>query len=137
MSAEVIKILIILLAATGAMLSGYIRIKKARKHPLVCPIGESCDDVINSKYSILFGVRVETLGLMYYGAIAVSYALIVLNPEYDTINVLTAIFAVTAMAFLFSVYSTILQAFILKKWCAWCVTSAVLSTGIFLCSFLV
>jgi len=134
---EAIKIIIIILAVIGVIISGYIRIKKVRKHEMVCPIGKSCDDVINSKYSKLFGIPVEILGLLYYGIIAVSYSLFIFNPEYTTFHTITITLAITITAFLFSIYSIFVQAILLKKWCMWCITSALLCAGIFFCSIMI
>lgn len=128
------EIAIIVIAAAGAALASYIRIKKSKGHALVCPVGETCDDVINSKYSQFLGMPVEVLGILYYTFITLAFAAFLIEPAYATFYPVALAFGTTVLAFLFSLYSVFVQAVLLKKWCMWCIASAILSTLIFLCS---
>ncbi|OGZ94950.1 MAG: hypothetical protein A2847_02095 [Candidatus Sungbacteria bacterium RIFCSPHIGHO2_01_FULL_50_25] len=127
-------LLIIFCAFGGFLISFYIRHKKSSREVLVCPLSSNCEEVIHSDFSRFFGIPVEILGLLYYGFLAVSYGFLIGVPEYAPLLFSYALLALSAIAFLFSLYLTFIQAFTLREWCTWCLTSAMLSTVIFLSS---
>ncbi|MDP2704506.1 MAG: vitamin K epoxide reductase family protein [bacterium] len=127
-------LLIIFCAITGFFISVYIRHKKSSREVLVCPLNSNCEEVIHSDFSKFFGIPVEILGFLYYGALAVSYGFIVVLPEFAPPYFHYGLVLASAAAFLFSLYLTFIQAFTLREWCTWCLTSAMLSTIIFLSS---
>lgn len=124
-------IILIFAAFGGFLLSFYIRHKKRSHEKMTCPLDSDCDAVIYSEYSRFFGIPVEILGLLYYGLVAVSYALFLVIPALASPLVVFSVLALTTAAFLFSLYLTFIQAFALKQWCAWCLMSAGLCTIIF------
>src|SRR3989338_6874072 len=129
--------ILIFLSFSGFLIANYIRHhKKNVKEVLVCPLKANCDTVIHSDYSKFLGVPVEILGILYYGLIAVSYGLFIVLPETATSSTLFFVHSASALAFIFSIYLTLVQAFALKNWCTWCIVSAVISASIFLISFL-
>ena len=119
----------------GLALSSYIYIKKQNAEPLVCPLRGECDLVTQSRYSKFLGIAVEKLGMIYYTLIVSVYALHGFLPGLlsDTVMFLTA--GVTVGAFIFSLYLIFIQAFVLRKWCTWCIFSACFSTFIFITAF--
>lgn len=122
------------LSITGLSICGYIAKKKSKNHPLVCPIGSSCDEVVYSKYSKTFGLRNELGELMYYALSAVFYGLLLFNiPIYPSIIALVLI--ANLCAFTFSIYLINIMAFVIKKWCTWCIASALISSALFVISF--
>ena len=126
-------ILIIFVSVGGFLLSLYLyHHKKNQKEKLVCPIGFNCDPVIHSDYSRLFGIQLEILGMLYYGVIAVSYGLAIVWPDLLNTVFFESLAALTAFAFLFSIYLTLIQALILRQWCSWCLISALFCIIIFL-----
>ncbi len=127
-------LLIIFSAFGGFLISFYIRHKKSSREVLVCPLNSNCEEVIHSDFSKFFGIPVEILGLLYYGVIAASYGFITAFPEYAPPYFHYILVSASAGAFLFSLYLTFIQAFTLREWCTWCLTSAMLSTIIFLSS---
>lgn len=130
-----INILIIVLGVIGSVVSFCIYKKESKHHPLTCPIGE-CDQVVASKYGKTMGIPNSISGMLYYDFISTVYFVLVVWPglfdfEYgDTFFLFIKL--ATLGAFLFSVFLTIVQAFIIKKWCFWCVISAIISTAIFI-----
>ena len=118
-------VIIIFLGFGGFLIASYIRHhKKNVKEALVCPLKANCDTVIHSDYSKFMGVPVEILGMVYYVSIAVSYGLSVIFPNIYVPLFASGLLAATVFAFLFSIYLTLVQAFILKNWCTWCLISA-------------
>ena len=132
MSQNAIYTLIIFLAFGGFLIATYIRHhKKNVKEALVCPLKANCDTVIHSDYSKFLGIPLEILGMVYYGVLAISYGLIVIFPGFGTPLVASGLMFASVCAFAFSIYLTLLQAFVLKNWCTWCIISACICASIF------
>lgn len=130
----IIQLIISLLGLAGFFLANYIRRQKSHGEALVCPIGTSCTRVVNSEHSTLLGIRIELIGMVYYGLIAVLYAGMVFVPALATDWVVAFVLGATVSAFVFSMYLTGLQAFVLKEWCTWCLISMGICTTIFFCA---
>ncbi len=122
----------IFFAVAGFLLSSYVYTKKSKQENLVCPMNGSCDEVVNSRYSKFLGVRVEIMGMGYYALVVLIYTYIFLNTAAvsDLFKFLTT--GMTVGAFFFSVYLVTIQAFVLRKWCTWCLFSAGFTTFIFI-----
>jgi uncharacterized membrane protein len=116
----------------GFVLAGYISLKKLRQQPLVCPLNGECDAVTTSKYARFLGIPVERIGVAYYLLIVLVYGLRVIAPAVISDTVMFLATALTIGAFIFSVYLVFIQAFVLRKWCTWCLYSAAFSTFIFI-----
>lgn len=124
--------LVVIFAAFGGFIVAfYINHKKSTGESLVCPLNSDCAAVIHSAYSTFLGFPVQRVGMMYYALIALGYGFFLVYPDvvspYVTFNML----ALTISAFLFSLYLTFIQAFNLRQWCTWCLTSAGICTVIF------
>jgi len=128
----IIRYLIIVLAGiTGFSLSVYIRSRRIKQKPLVCFIGGDCDKVLYSQYAATFRIPNEIVGMVYYGLTALSFG--VLSFVSTPPRLFNFGFLISAgIAVVFSLYLVFLQAVVLKKWCAWCVISSILSLVIFL-----
>lgn len=125
---------VLFISFAGFILAFYIRHKKASNEKMVCPIGADCDVVVHSEYSRFFGIPVEILGMFYYGTTAFLYGGILLFHHSVYSYFVSAGLAFSSVALLFSLYLTFIQAFTLKQWCSWCLTSAVFCAIIFLSS---
>jgi len=127
-----LNVLIIIIASLiGLAIAGYIHRKKVAGEKLVCPIGTDCQEVIYSPYSKFLEMPVENLGVFYYLIIALSYTLFLFFPSWNADNLSFATLSLTTVAFLFSIYLLFVQIIILRKWCSWCLGSAILCTIIF------
>ena len=126
-----IRIIIFVLGVCGFLVAKHIRNHKTQNTPLVCPIGFDCHAVVHSDYSKFIGMPVEFLGMIYYALVALAYLFIIFMPGAMP-NLLAILLVITSLiAFLFSVYLIIVQIFILKKGCSWCIVSAIISALIF------
>ncbi len=130
---RILYLLIAALAAAGFTLAFNIYHKKITKKPLVCPLRGHCEAVIHSDYSKFLGIPLELIGMLYYLLIFVSYLSFVIFPDIQIphLFVMGVTFS-TGIAFIFSLYLTSIQAFVLKQWCTWCLLSASICTLIFL-----
>jgi len=124
-------ILIVFIGFVGFLLSNYISHKKRKKDEhFICPLRASCTEVVHSDYSRFLGIHVEYLGMIYYGFISVGYGLLASLSGIAMFSLV--LFSISTLAFLFSVYLTFVQIFILKKLCTWCLISAFFCLMIFL-----
>jgi protein-disulfide isomerase/uncharacterized membrane protein/rhodanese-related sulfurtransferase len=100
--------------------------------PMLClGGGNGCDTVRASSYANLFGVPLPAFGILMYGILAL---LVFAESMASTRLAEVARYAVAAMAgagFLFSLYLTAIEAFVLHAWCTWCIISAGCVTLIF------
>ena len=119
-------IVLIFTAFLGFLLAFYIRHKKQAQKKLICLLNFDCDAVIYSKYSKFLGIPVEIIGLLYYGAIALSYGFFLFLPNLVSTTFIFVTFVFTVSAFFFSLYLTFIQMFTLRQLCTWCLTSTVL-----------
>lgn len=129
------EIVIIFGAFAGFVLAAYLHHKKLKpQEKFVCPLRGDCAAVIHSEFSHFLGVPVEWMGMAYYLAIAVMYGLFLAVPLLSTPATLFVSIGLSTIAWLFSAYLTFIQLVYLKQICTWCLTSAGLSTVIFVAS---
>ena len=127
-----LRITMIVLALIGLGISGYLSYSELSEQPLACVESGAldCNAVQNSVYSKLLGVPVAVLGLGGYLAILGILAL------EDRISFLmdygrTLVFSMTMFGVLFSGYLTYIEAFVLEKWCQYCIASALVIASLF------
>ncbi|MBP9803133.1 MAG: vitamin K epoxide reductase family protein [Candidatus Pacebacteria bacterium] len=127
-----VKLVTAILALFGFFVARHIYKEKRADRPLICPIKFDCQTVVHSDYSKFLGVPVEVFGMIYYIFVFSSYLALaflgaVLPQIYVVFLVLLSVFA-----FLFSMYLILVQIFILRKFCSWCLVSAFICSLIFL-----
>jgi uncharacterized membrane protein/thiol-disulfide isomerase/thioredoxin len=121
-----------LLCAVGLVVAGYLSYVELTSTEAICgPVGD-CNTVQQSEYARLFGILpIGVLGIAGYIAIlAVRMGGLILKGRWLALSDL-GIFAMGAFGFLFSIYLTYLEPFVIGATCAWCLSSAVLMTVIF------
>ncbi|MDQ6828340.1 MAG: vitamin K epoxide reductase family protein [Gemmatimonadota bacterium] len=102
---------------------------------LSCSVG-SCETVQSSKYAMFMGMPVAALGLgAYVVLLAMAMAGLQLRWE-ESMTVSRALAAVSGVGFVFSVWLTYLELFVIHAICQWCVISAILMTLIFVASLI-
>lgn len=116
--------LLFTIAAIGISETSYLIRKRVAAQKPVCPIGRGCEIVLASKYNrMFFGLHNDIAGMIFYIAIAVLSALVVLEAYF----VLRLILAMELLLIAASIMSTAFLYFqwrVLKAWCFWCVMSA-------------
>lgn len=128
----IVYVLIMVAALVGLSITVNIYKQKHEKKPLVCPFGADCHSVVTSQFSSFLGIGLEVYGAIYYGGVVAAYAALLLYPALVTPWTMFFLTGATIGAFLFSLYLTFVQAFLLKSWCSWCLMSAGVSTAIFI-----
>ena len=127
--------LINLFALVGFFISLYIYNQKRKREKLICPRKTDCDKVVYSTYSRFLGFPVEVLGMIYYFLIGSIYSYLSIFELWSTLSYCFILF-ITSCSIIFSVYLLSIQAFIIKKWCLWCLSSAFISSVIFILSYI-
>lgn len=126
----IVHALILLLSFVGFAIAFHIFEKKRVKKPLICPFRSNCDTVVTSNYSQIFGIPLERMGMAYYALVAVLHVVAFLGDIHTPVFRLLLL-VISGGAFFFSLYLISIQAFVLKQWCVWCLSSALISTIIF------
>jgi protein-disulfide isomerase/rhodanese-related sulfurtransferase len=104
--------------------------------PIVC-LGSGCDAVRASSYAHIFGLPLPAFGVANYVVLGVLiFAEVLVSPRLARAFE-WAVGCISCGGFLFSLYLTSLEAFVIHAWCAWCVVSALVITAIFILSVLV
>jgi len=119
---------IIALSLVGFIDSAFLLAKRVSGAPIPCFITSGCDAVSKSPYSVMFGVPLSALGMIFYlmiGFLALLYM--------DTKNLLVGklIFVATTLGFLSSAHFIYIQKFKIGAFCIYCILSAVISTALF------
>ena len=122
--------LVPILAAVGMAVATYLTFIEVGESSAVCgPVGD-CNAVQQSSYARLFGlIPIGVLGVAAYSVILVAAE--VAHHQTRHRNALTvAVFAVSGLGVLFSMYLTFLEPFVIGATCVWCLTSAILVTAL-------
>ncbi|PJF43717.1 MAG: hypothetical protein CUN55_07675 [Phototrophicales bacterium] len=125
----------ILAALIGVGISLYLTYVKLSDTEVICAETSTidCSSVQNSAYAEIAGIPITILGLLGYGFIGVCLLLqnrIQLLQDFGH----ALLFSVTLFGFIYSLFLTYVEGFILEKWCLWCVASALTMTSLFIAS---
>ena len=131
MGLSVYIIIILVTTAIGIINTIYLTYCCITKKVVKCLFlpAQMCFKVQYSKYSRTFGVPNPYLGLVMLLAILV-FAVLFIN----SITPFWVIFAIISAGFLFSLYFTFIQTYVLKAFCTWCVLSALVFAVLFIVS---
>ncbi|GIW65529.1 MAG: hypothetical protein KatS3mg094_048 [Candidatus Parcubacteria bacterium] len=128
--------IILISAIIGCYITYHIYSHKYKKKPLVCPLKAKCDPVIHSEYSKFLGIENTILGFTYYVFILIFHLLFLIF-KFNNYFLEFFVFNLSLLAVFFSIYLTFIQLFKLKKFCSWCLLSALLCFLIFINSYLI
>jgi len=121
----------IVFSILGITNASYLVYKHYRKQPLVCPLDHDCSVVTESKWSHIFGVRNEILGLLFYVLMFLTIIYSLGAGQFaGTIH--TLLMFATFGGLIFSIFLTSVSLFIIKDYCFYCLISASLSLLLFL-----
>jgi len=119
------------LSIIGFAVSFYIFYSKKYDKPMHCVIGQDCDAVVKSKYGKTFGIENTIPGMIYYVLVFAYAAFLLLNRNIFKEDIIYYFVVIASIgSVLFSVYLTAMQAFVLKKWCEYCIVSSIASLSI-------
>ena len=115
--------LLFTLAAIGISETVYLIRKRIASEKPICPVGENCALVLTSKYSKIFIIPNDILGLFFYVAASFLSGFLVIGIE--PLGFWNATFKLSvAFGALLSLFFTYLQWRVIRAWCFWCLMSA-------------
>lgn len=118
-------------ALIGVFVAAYLFLYKVGVFGVIVCGDGACEVVQNSPWAYFLGVPVAAWGLVGYIAIFVT-AFLGTQPRFVAARwVSWALLALTATAFGFSVYLSLLEEFVIHAWCRWCIGSAIIATVTF------
>lgn len=110
----------------GLIVAGYLSYVEITHVEAVCgPVGE-CNIVQSSPYAQILGIPVAVLGVLNYLAVGGLWLWKQVNTQ--TRLPLLLLLPLTVFGTIFSIYLTFLELFAIHAVCAWCLTSAVITT---------
>lgn len=127
-------IFILVIALLGFADSSYLTIEHFRGIIPPCSLAGDCGAVLQSSYSVIFGLPVSLLGSVYYLIVSVgvfSYL------DTKKTAILKWILLFTIFGLLASIWFVFLQAFVIKSYCLYCLGSALTSTILFITTIVV
>jgi protein-disulfide isomerase/rhodanese-related sulfurtransferase/uncharacterized membrane protein len=127
------KLLVLALSLLGLFDSAYLLwVYTSPSRPMIClGGGTGCDTVRASSYSHLFGVPLPAFGVLMYATVALLVFAESLVSARLAVLIRQAVAVIAGAAFLFSLFLTGIEAFVVQAWCTWCVISAGCVTLIF------
>jgi uncharacterized membrane protein/thiol-disulfide isomerase/thioredoxin len=123
------------LCVIGLSVAAYLAYVEITLVTAVCgPVGD-CNTVQQSEYARLFGVLpIGVLGMVGYALLILAWLVEQVSKGNLSNFARLASLAMSTFGILFSIYLTFLEPFIIGATCAWCLTSALVMTGLFLLS---
>ena len=121
--------IILALSLIGFSDASYLAIKHYEGAPVICSVLEGCNKVTASVYSVLGGIPVALLGVIYYFLILIFAVWYLWNRNE---NHFKGLMRLSVAGFLASLWFVYLQIFVIKAICLYCMISAFISTIIFL-----
>ena len=125
--------LIPVLSLIGLVAALYLSFVEVTQTEAICgPVG-NCNAVQQSPYATLFGlIPVGLLGTAGYILILALWGLKRWGPESWRDLLTLMIWGASLFGLFFSIYLTFLEPFVIGATCLWCITSALVMTGLFL-----
>jgi uncharacterized membrane protein len=123
--------LIPLLCVVGLVIAGYLSYVETNQVEAFCgPVGD-CNSVQQSQYARLFGVLpVGVLGIFGYMMILLAWIIGRFTHQHMASYASLALFGMSILGVLFSIYLTFLEPFVIGATCAWCLTSSIIMTAL-------
>jgi uncharacterized membrane protein/thiol-disulfide isomerase/thioredoxin len=123
--------LIPLLCVVGLGVAGYLAFVEVTEVEAFCgPVGD-CNTVQQSEYARLLGVLpIGVLGVLGYITMGIAWAFSYYGKEQIANLASLVLFLMSLFGVFFSIYLTFLEPFVIGATCAWCLTSAILMTGL-------
>ena len=121
------------LALIGVFIAAYMLFYKIGLiGTVVCGASGGCEVVQNSQYAFFLGLPVAAWGLAGY-LLIFCLALLGAQPRFAEERwVAGGLLGLTGVAFVFSIYLSALEQWVIGAWCRWCIASAILATLAFL-----
>ncbi len=125
---------LIVLSLLGLINASYIYWKRNKETHMVCPLNSDCAAVIESKWSRIFYIKNDTLGIMFYLLLLIASVYLLFT---ESMFLRYSLIIITFFAFLFSLFLLYIQARIIKSYCFYCLISSFITSLVFVNTLLV
>ena len=125
----------IALSIGGIIDTSYLLYQHYKKKPLVCPMDHDCSVVTESKWSKVFFVRNEILGLSFYLLILIFLIISIILPNFSS-KIYIFLLSLSIIGIAFSIFLVYLQIYKIRDYCFYCLISAFLTLLVFVNSIL-
>jgi uncharacterized membrane protein len=122
----------IVLCILGIADTLYLVLKHRQKTPLVCPLNHDCSKVTESPWSRILVIRNEFLGFLFYSALLGFSLLRFVFGFGFVVQIWSFVVLLTFVGAVFSIFLLLVQRFIIKDYCFYCIISAVISVFLFI-----
>lgn len=129
-SANLSNRLIFIFSVLGLLVSAFLFYEYTFAGSVVCPTGQGCDIVRASPYSNFFSIPIPLLGIVFYLTMAILSVVSSHDLPRALVKKLKLLIVFAGVGF--GAYLTYLEAFVIKAYCFWCVTSFIISIIILL-----
>lgn len=119
-----------LLSVIGLGISLYLTYIYTADKVALCLSGGGCDTVQHSPYAWIMGIPLPTLGAGAY-LLLIGLGLLAMRESDRRQTWLLGLFGVSLVGLLFSGYLTVLEMFVIKAYCSWCLISAAIQLVVF------
>jgi uncharacterized membrane protein len=121
--------ILLIIGLAVAIYMAYVEVTRAEA---ICgPVGD-CNTVQQSPYAFLFGlIPIGLLGVLGYLVIGIVWLFSIMGPSRWRKISLFSLWGLLLFGTLFSIYLTFLEPFVIGATCAWCLTSAIVTTLLF------
>jgi uncharacterized membrane protein len=123
---EILRWVLLVLCAAGIVVAGYLSYVHLSNKVVYCANYSGCQLVALSEYSTMFGVPIALGGLALYLALMGLLVLEMRKPALRWVRV--AFFMLAFAGFVYSLYLTYLELFVILSICLWCLSSAIILT---------
>jgi uncharacterized membrane protein len=128
-------VIILVTALVGLVDALYLLAHRISGEPIACGLTGGCNIVAASPHSVIFGIPLSLLGVVFYFGIIVLVTLrtFPLRAWIDTHCSYVSLLKIYAcIGLCSSIYFTYLQAFVIRAWCQYCILSAFTTLIIFM-----
>lgn len=123
----------LILGFLGFLDATYLTILHYKNAIPPCTITNGCETVLTSKFAMLGPVPVALLGSLFYLSVIIICILLITNYKKAFLD---AFYLFVGTGFIISIILLLIQEFLLKAFCQYCILSEIISTGLMLLAFL-
>src|SRR3989344_2729794 len=120
--------IIIFLSTFGLFDAGYLTYEAFTGGVVPCSLTGGCETVLSSQYADIYGIPISLVGMLFY-ATALILAVNILDGKAKALDFLLVI---SSVGFIVSLVLVYIQFFVIEAICVYCLTSAGISTFIFI-----
>ena len=131
-----LKLSLPILGLVGMGISGYLTFLHYRQMNVICLPSMNCDAVLDSQYSLIWGVPLSLLGLLLYTVITLLCFWQLSTGAKPNGFTALVLYTFSLAGVLFYAYLYYLETFEIQAFCIWCIGSSVVMLAIFILSII-